>query len=161
MPIFVKASSLLWSSAFRRIVWRVVDFLWRRPWRPAWGHGDFQEAPRFDEVFSEGAVYTTEEVLTELPAFFAPDRWLRNRAVETVRAIRSDSAVRIIPRSHESFTSRFDLYAARPDKGYSLTDCISMQAIRREGLTDVLTNNHHFCLQLTINSVIRRLRPCE
>jgi len=36
------------------------------------------------------------------------------------------------------------LYEARPDKVYSLTDCISMQVMRREGLTDVLTNDHHF-----------------
>jgi predicted nucleic acid-binding protein len=38
----------------------------------------------------------------------------------------------------------FELYAARPDKGYSLTDCISMQTMRREGLTEVLTNHKHF-----------------
>jgi len=36
------------------------------------------------------------------------------------------------------------LYEARPDKFYSLTDCHSMQVMRREGLTDVLTNDHHF-----------------
>jgi predicted nucleic acid-binding protein len=50
----------------------------------------------------------------------------------------------VIPQSHESFLSGFDLYAARPDKGYSLTDCISMQAMRREGLTDALANDRHF-----------------
>jgi uncharacterized protein len=36
------------------------------------------------------------------------------------------------------------LYKDRPDKEYSLTDCISMQVMRREGLTEVLTNDHHF-----------------
>jgi predicted nucleic acid-binding protein len=36
------------------------------------------------------------------------------------------------------------LYAARPDKGYSLTDCISMQTMRKEGLTEALTNDRHF-----------------
>jgi predicted nucleic acid-binding protein len=36
------------------------------------------------------------------------------------------------------------LYEQRPDKAYSLTDCISMQVMRREGLTEVLTNDHHF-----------------
>jgi predicted nucleic acid-binding protein len=38
----------------------------------------------------------------------------------------------------------WNFYRARPDKGYSLTDCISMQTMRREGLTDVLTNDRHF-----------------
>jgi len=38
----------------------------------------------------------------------------------------------------------FRLYQARPDKGYSLTDCISMEALRREGVAEVLTNDEHF-----------------
>ena len=37
-----------------------------------------------------------------------------------------------------------DLYRARPDKRYSLTDCISMQTMRKEGITEVLTNDRHF-----------------
>jgi predicted nucleic acid-binding protein len=42
------------------------------------------------------------------------------------------------------FMGGFEMYRARPDKGYSLTDCISMQTMRREGLTEVLTNDRHF-----------------
>ena len=37
-----------------------------------------------------------------------------------------------------------ELYASRLDKGYSLTDCVSMEAMRSEGLIDVLTNDRHF-----------------
>jgi len=99
---------------------------------------------RFDDLLSGGNVYTTEEVLVEVLTFFAADTWRRIRAVETVREILSDPAVHIIPQSHESFLSGFELYAARPDKGYSLTDCISMQTMRREGLTQALTNDRHF-----------------
>ncbi len=98
----------------------------------------------FDDLLSEGNVYTTEEVLAEVLTFFAADTWLRNRAVETVRELLSDPAVHIVPQSHESFLSGFDLYAARPDKGYSLTDCISMQFMRRNGLVQALTNDRHF-----------------
>ncbi len=103
-----------------------------------------QDVMRFDDLFSGGSVYTTEEVLAEVLTFFAGDLWLRSRAVETVREILSDPALHVIPQSHDSFVSGFDLYAARPDKGYSLTDCISMQAMRREGITEVLTNDKHF-----------------
>jgi predicted nucleic acid-binding protein len=92
-----------------------------------------QEARRFDE-----------EVLGEVLTFFAADRWLRSRAVETVREILSDDVVRVIPQSHESFVSEFDFYAARQGKGYSLADCVSMQTMRREGLSDVLTSDRHF-----------------
>jgi uncharacterized protein len=61
-----------------------------------------------------------------------------------VEAILDDPTVRVIPQSHDSFTDGFWLYRNRPDKGYSLTDCISMQTMRREGLTEVLTNDRHF-----------------
>jgi len=103
-----------------------------------------QEVLRFDDLLSGGNVYTTEEVLVEVLTFLAADGWLRKRAVETVREILSDPAVHIIPQSHDSFIAGFDLYAARPDKRYSLTDCISMQTMRKEGLTEVLTNDRHF-----------------
>jgi len=36
------------------------------------------------------------------------------------------------------------LHKDRPNKAYSLTDCLSMQVMRQEGLTKVLTNDHHF-----------------
>jgi len=77
-----------------------------------------QEVQRFDDLLSAGNVYTTEEVLVEVLTFFAGDTWLRIRAVETVREILSDAVMHVIPQSHESFSSGFDLYAARPDKGF-------------------------------------------
>jgi predicted nucleic acid-binding protein len=52
--------------------------------------------------------------------------------------------VRVVPQTHASFLGGLDLYKTRPDKGYSLTDCISMLTMRREGLTDALTNDRHF-----------------
>jgi uncharacterized protein len=101
-------------------------------------------AQQFDDLLSSGKVYTTEEILAEVLTFFAEDTWLRSRAVETVRELLSDPVMQIIPQSHESFLSAFELYAARPDKGYSLVDCISMQAMRQQGITDALTNDRHF-----------------
>jgi predicted nucleic acid-binding protein len=88
---------------------------------------------------------TTEEVLAEYLTFFcaSPER-LRREVASNVEAILQDPTVRVIPQSHESFIAGLELYRARPDKGYSLTDCISMQTMRQEGLTAVLTNDRHF-----------------
>jgi len=36
------------------------------------------------------------------------------------------------------------LYEARLDKEYSLTDCISMAAMRQEGIIEILTRDGHF-----------------
>ena len=91
-------------------------------------------------------IVTTEEVLAEYLTFFseAPES-LRRGVAANVGAMLSDSGVvRIIPQSHDSFVAGFELYRARPDKGYSLTDCISMQTMRRVGLTEILTNDRHF-----------------
>jgi len=68
---------------------------------------------------------------------------LRRSAAKGVQAILRDPTVHIAPQSDASFHAGLDLFRARPDKGYSLTDCISMQVMRREGLTDGLTNDRH------------------
>jgi predicted nucleic acid-binding protein len=62
----------------------------------------------------------------------------------TVQAVLDNPAVRVIPQSRESFLQGLDLYLSRADKSYSMIDCISMTTMRREGLTDVLTNDQHF-----------------
>lgn len=56
----------------------------------------------------------------------------------------ADSFIEILPQTHESFLAGFRLYRTRPDKGYSLTDCILMAAMRPEGLNEVLTNFEPF-----------------
>ena len=90
-------------------------------------------------------IVTTEEVLTEYLNFFcASPEYLRREVVSNVEAILHDPTVRVLPQRHESFVAGFELYRARPDKGYSLVDCISMQTMRREGTSDVLTDDRHF-----------------
>jgi len=90
-------------------------------------------------------IVTTDEVLTEYLTFFssAPEA-LRREAAESVEGILASSVVRVVPQSQQSFLAGLQLYRARPDKGYSLVDCISMQTMRNEGLIEVLTNDRHF-----------------
>ena len=90
-------------------------------------------------------IVTTEEVLAEYLTFFcATPESMRRQVTRNVEAILRDPGVRVVPQSHDSFLAGFDLYRSRPDKGYSLIDCISMQTMRKEGLADVLTNDRHF-----------------
>ncbi len=89
-------------------------------------------------------IVTTDEVLTEYLNYFSSSAHLRHKASLIVETAFHDPTVRLIVQSHESFRAGFALYRARPDKGYSLTDCISMEVMRREGLTDILTNDRHF-----------------
>ena len=84
-------------------------------------------------------------MLAEYLTFFATAHGrLRRKAFLHAQRIIDDPDVRVIPQSRESFLTGMALYGARPDKGYSLTDCISMQTMRQEGLTEALTNDRHF-----------------
>ena len=104
----------------------------------------YRDAVAFDKVLTTTTIVTTDEVLAEFVTFFSADPRQRGRAAATVRRLLVHPAMRVIPQSRESFLSGVDLYEARPDKGFSLTDCISMQTMRREGLLEVLTNDRHF-----------------
>jgi predicted nucleic acid-binding protein len=88
---------------------------------------------------------TTDEVLTEYLNFFsASQEFMRRQIVLTVEDILQDPGVTLIPQSRETFLAGLSLFRTRADKGYSLTDCISMRTMQRLGLTAVLTNDRHF-----------------
>jgi predicted nucleic acid-binding protein len=90
-------------------------------------------------------IFTTEEVLTELLNYFgARGPHFRAAAAKLVERMQADRLIEILPQTHADFLAGVRLYEARPDKGYSLTDCISMEAMRRYGLTEVLTTDEHF-----------------
>ena len=88
---------------------------------------------------------TTDEVLDEFVTHFSAfGSEARQQVSRTVLALLSDPGAVIIPQSRESFLAGLALYEARLDKTYSLTDCISMATMRREGMTEVLTHDMHF-----------------
>jgi predicted nucleic acid-binding protein len=90
-------------------------------------------------------IITTDEVLTEfLNALAGTGPVGRAYAAATVHDIRKDPRVDVLPHTRSEFDAALALYEARPDKGYSLTDCRSMVALRALGLSEVLTNDHHF-----------------
>jgi predicted nucleic acid-binding protein len=104
-----------------------------------------QRAVSITAARASSRIVTTDEVLTEYLTFFsAAPGPVRRQAADGVAGLLASSVVRVIPQSRSSFLSGLQLYRARPDKGYSLTDCVSMQTMRQEGLTEVLTNDRHF-----------------
>jgi predicted nucleic acid-binding protein len=90
-------------------------------------------------------VVTTDEVFTEALNYWsgAGPYW-RGLALAQVRDLRNDPAIDVLPQTRADFDAALALYEARPDKEYSLTDCRSMLAMRGLGVTEVLTNDHHF-----------------
>lgn len=90
-------------------------------------------------------IVTTDEVLTEfLNALCGSGPAGRAYAAATVHDVRNDPNVDVLHETRADFDAALALYEARPDKGYSLTDCRSMLALRALGMTEVLTNDQHF-----------------
>lgn len=88
---------------------------------------------------------TTDEVLTETLNYFSEwRRELRVRAVEEVRTILLNQNVEIVSCTHGRFPDAVELFENRPDKGYSLTDCISMNTCRHLSISEILTHDDHF-----------------
>ena len=91
-------------------------------------------------------IITTDEVLIEFLNYFSRPgrRRLRERALALLDRIQATGDVTVIPQSRDSFLAGLNLYRRRRDKDYSVTDCISMAAMRKRGITAVLTDDRHF-----------------
>jgi len=88
-------------------------------------------------------IVTTARILSEVAdAMAAPvNRPLFLALIEGFRTLKT---VEVIPANTDLFDRGLDLYAQRPDKGWSLTDCISFVVMTDRGLTEALTGHHHF-----------------
>jgi predicted nucleic acid-binding protein len=103
-----------------------------------------RQAKSIDFTISGNPLFTHDAVLTEFLTYFSGGgRNSRSKAVSFVRDIlqRSDYQVE---RASDLFGAALALYSRRPDKEYSLVDCMSMAFMRERGITHVLTNDHHF-----------------
>lgn len=97
------------------------------------------------KLFAETKLITTEDVLVELFNFFSEyGEKARRGAVAQAEGILSAANIEVTPQSHDAFMAGLTLYSARPDKGYSLTDCISMHTMRERGVEEILTHDDHF-----------------
>lgn len=103
----------------------------------------YLRARRLDSIIAAAELVTHESVLTEVLAFCAnEDAYIRATMAGVVR--RAFTGTTVISVDRALFRRALDLYEARPDKHYSLTDCISFLVMRDRNIIHVLTNDHHF-----------------
>jgi hypothetical protein len=88
-------------------------------------------------------VVTTTWILTEVADALCdpPNRTL---AGQLRRLVAASPFIRVVPADEELFQAGFDYFEARPDKEWSLTDCISFVVMERERMTEALTGDRHF-----------------
>jgi predicted nucleic acid-binding protein len=103
------------------------------------------QAVKTRKLLGEIKIITTETVLLEVLNYFSEYGSLaRKSAVDAVRTIIIDEEVEYLPHTSETFSDALNFYEKRLDKGYSLTDCISMNVCRERGITEILTHDNHF-----------------
>ncbi len=90
-----------------------------------------------------GRIITTEYVMVEVGNWLASSG-NREAFILLNQQIHSDPKVFVVPAGRSLYESGVDLYACRPDKLWSLTDCISFVVMRKFGLVAALTADHHF-----------------
>jgi hypothetical protein len=88
---------------------------------------------------------TTNYVVTELVAVLhSPLRVPRQTAIEFVEAVKTSPGVQVIHVDEGLDSEAWELLKARPDKTWSLVDCTSFVLMRRMGILEALTADHHF-----------------
>ena len=83
--------------------------------------------------------YVFDEVVTYLNS-----RGLHASAVKTGRRLLGSPSVELVRVDDALFRASFDLLQRRPDKRYSLTDCVSFVLMRERGISVALTLDRHF-----------------
>lgn len=90
-----------------------------------------------------GPFVTTELVLVELFDAFSGTAF-RNQALRVLQHIRESGAYEIIPTTADLFQRGVERFAARPDKEWGLTDCISFVVMEQRGISEALAADRHF-----------------
>jgi len=86
---------------------------------------------------------TTSFVLAEIVTFFN-SRKRHEKAVEPGRMLLTSPSVRLVQVDETMFLRGWEYFQQRPDKTYSLTDCISFVLMQQHGITEALTFDQHF-----------------
>jgi predicted nucleic acid-binding protein len=90
-----------------------------------------------------GRIVTTAAVLLETANTLARPAW-RSSCVALINHLEQRSDIRVVSLAQELWRRGWDLFCDRPDKSWSLTDCLSFLIMQDENLHDALTTDDHF-----------------
>lgn len=87
---------------------------------------------------------TTNYVLDEYVALASARKLPRRETINFSQEILSDTTIEIVWVEEELHRQAVELLQQRPDKNYSLCDAVSFMIMRKRGITESLTTDHHF-----------------
>ncbi len=87
---------------------------------------------------------TTRAVIVEIGDALSSSQY-RQDAIKLLTSFEKDPEfVEIVPISEQLYAKAFQLYRTRPDKEWSMTDCISFIVMQERNLIEALTTDRHF-----------------
>lgn len=86
---------------------------------------------------------TTALIVTEVCNALSEPRFRRS-VCKLVETLRSTAQTELIYPDQRLWQEALDLYAARQDQSWSLTDCMSFIVMQDQGLTEALIADRHF-----------------
>jgi predicted nucleic acid-binding protein len=92
---------------------------------------------------SRTRLVTTWAILVEVGNALSKVRY-RDAAIRLLSSLRADPRVEVMALSDELLEQALKLYSERPDKEWSLTDCVSFVVMQARSMTDALTTDEHF-----------------
>ncbi len=112
----------------------------------------FRPADQWEQLAQEARgrlgeveLVTTDEMLTEfLTGISRGGAVIREKAEAAVQEMLRNGNIRVIPQTRPSFLDGLNRFRRRLDKAYSLQDCIAMNVMEAEGITEILTGDHNF-----------------
>lgn len=106
---------------------------------------------------TSGPFLTTEFVLLEfVNSLSLPSQ--RPKAHAMVASIFGQKGIHVVPADSQWLRRGLTLHKARPDKAWSLTDCISFEVMRDSSAKDALTYDQHF-EQAGFRALLRHASP--
>ncbi len=102
-------------------------------------------ALNYAQKYTDDYLITTDGIVDETLNYFATKgAIMRRKALATYFQIRQEPNMEIISYTPQLRQAGIQLFDERPDKGYSLTDCISMIVMKQRRIAEVLTHDKHF-----------------
>lgn len=97
------------------------------------------------QEISNSPLVISDGIIDELFAYYSKrGDLLRLKVSEIYKSFLKDPTIQFVSYTPEIRQKGIALYEQRPDKGYSLVDCISMVIMKEMGIAEVLTNDKHF-----------------
>ena len=88
-------------------------------------------------------IITSDAVLLEIGAALAKSAY-RPAAIKFIDGLRADPNVEIVSLDSRLLDVAYQLFRERPDKEWSLTDCVSFIVMREQRISQALAADDHF-----------------